>query len=250
MAVTPDVDHIGIKPTELTSDRSRGESLLNVSSLNSTFIMKTKTSASSSVAKSTNLTIPAPSTDAAYGEFLDKLKLELLKHAKRINWQKGGKLSIFECEDAAIEMLEEFDKRYKEGVYDSSRQTPVGYMYKYLQGKIQEMIRKKEQAMRVESEYAEKVEQADDLCTFIPAAEISRSREEYLKKMYAILWDELSESDRKIVGMKAKGLKNQQIAEELGLNYGAATKRICILRDKLEAKLKANGYHGLLARVR
>ena len=166
-----------------------------------------------------------------------------------MNWKRGNRLDTQECEDAAMHIFTEFDQEYRAGKYDKSISKPGTFKYRRLRDHITDLIREKDKIMRAKAGYAEAANMTDEMFTVIPAAEAARSREAYLKKLYSILLDDLSESERMIVEFKAKGLKNQQISEKLGIRYSACAKRISLLRDKLEAKLKANGYGGLLTRV-
>lgn len=211
--------------------------------------MKPTTSASASSVKSTLSFPPALCNELAYSKWCNSFLMYLTLTAKIMNQKSGGKLDTAECEDAAMYILAEFDQEYKTGIYDTSISKPQTFKYRRLRDHITGLIREKEKLMRAVSDYAETANMTDEMFTIIPAAEAARSREAYLKKLYSILMDDLSESERKIVEFKAKGLKNQQIAEKLGISYSACTKRISLLRDKLEAKLKANGYGGLLTRV-
>lgn len=214
--------------------------------------MRAATSTSASAVKST-LSFPPAFTELAYSKWCNSFLMYLTLTAKIMNQKSGGKLDTAECEDAAIYILAEFDQEYKTGIYDTSISKPQTFKYRRLRDHITGLIREKEKLMRAVSDYAESANMTenmtDEMFAIIPAAEAARSREAYLKKLYSILMDDLSESERKIVEFKAKGLKNQQIAEKLGISYSACTKRISLLRDKLEAKLKANGYGGLLTRV-
>lgn len=209
--------------------------------------MKPTTSASASSVKSTLSSVPATCDDRANNELLGRLLKDLQRCAKRINWQKGSKLNSDECDDAVQVILLEFDKRNKEGLYDESRQTPIGYMYRQLQGEIDKRIRENEKVRYAESYYAETEEVADEM--FIPADEIRRYKDAYQRKLYSIIWEELSESDRKIVELLEKGFSNQKIAEIMGISYGACTKRIHDMRKRLKTKLYQQGFRGLLARV-
>ena len=212
--------------------------------------MRATTSTSASAVKSTLSFPPAFTDEPAYSKWCNSFLMYLTLTAKIMNQKSGGKLDTAECEDAAMYILTEFDQEYKTGIYDTSISKPQTFKYRRLRDHITGLIREKEKLMRAVSDYAEAANMTDEMFTVIPAAEAARSREAYLKKLYSILMDDLSESERKIVEFKAKGLKNQQIAEKLGIiSYSACTKRISLLRDKLEAKLKANGYGGLLTRV-
>lgn len=212
--------------------------------------MRATTSASASSVKSTLSFPPALCNELAYSKWCDEFLMYLTIMAKNMNWKRGNRLDTQECEDAAMHIFTEFDQEYRAGKYDKSISKPQTFKYKRLRDHITDLIREKDKIMRAKAGYAEEVNMADEMFATIPADEISRSKEAYQRKLYSIIRDELSESDRMILDLKIQGLKNQEISEILGCSYGSCTKRIHDFRERLKAKLYLHPeFRGLLARV-
>lgn len=188
-----------------------------------------------------------------YADFLIKIREEISEMTNGVNRKWGRVLTTDECEDVIQETLIFFHEKYQGGVYDSNRQTPSGYLWFQVLGRIQKIVRHKKRYGQLPA-----VITADEVENDGGVVVLSNNRFEShpdvckhdrLKDINELMAKGLSDKDRQILKLKADGLSNEKIAEILQLPYVTVTTRICRAKKRFRSVLEAGGYHSLMCRV-
>lgn len=184
-----------------------------------------------------------------YADFLLKTREDIRKITNSINKRWGLVLTPEECEDIIQELCVFFHEKYQSGVYDSNRQTPAGYLWFHILGRIQKVARRKKLDSPLpavmtadEADTDGDVDQSNNCLESQPDA----FKNDRFRCISEILAKTLNEKDRQILQMRADGLSNDEIAESLQLSKGTVATRLCRAKKNFRSALEARGYHDLL----
>lgn len=209
----------------------------------------------------TNLTIANGSDNSPildpkskeYADFLMKTREEIRKMTNGVNWRWGRILTPEECEDVIQETCVFFHEKYQSGVYDSNRQTPSGYLWFQVLGRIQKIARHKNRHVQLPAVMTADEAENDGGVVILSKNSFESHpdvcKHDRLKDINELMAKALSDSDRQILQLKANGLSNEEIAETLQLPYVTVTTRLCRAKKRFRSVLEAGGYHNLLCRV-
>lgn len=210
-----------------------------------------------------NLTTNSPIADGSTGteilaqvDFVE-LRLQLQKRVYYTNIIYGGLLSEEDCEDIVQDLLLLFVEKCRQGEYDINRRTPLQFLSAKQNKRIWGPVCKRTCNQKTRKQLPETTadDLDDDICETTVSAGDPYSikpdifRNDIVNDLLRIINNDLSESNRQILLMKAEGISNEEIAEILHLPYGTATTRICRARSKAKSALEENGYHSLLCCV-